>query len=457
MIGNLIVDDTIVAISTALGKGAISIIKISGEKAVNVANKIFKGINLEKVPTHTIHYGHIYEGKQMIDEVLVSVMRKPKTYTTEDIVEINCHGGLVVTDKILKLVIKMGARLAEPGEFTKRAFVNGRIDLIKAEGVCDLINSKSEMARRLALKQISGNVSSLIKDLKQELLPILANIEVNIDYPEYEDVLVVTKDMIKSKLKKIKNQIRSILKASENSNLIKEGIKTLILGRPNVGKSSLLNRLLNEEKAIVTEIEGTTRDMVEGQILIAGVLFHIIDTAGIRTTKNIIEKIGVKKSLTLINEADLIILVLNNNEKLTREDLSLIKKTAHKVRIIFVNKTDLVNRLDKSQLKGNVIIEGNTISPAGLDELVKEIKRFFKLERLATDDFTYLSNARSISLLEDVQLLINDIEGGLNNEIPIDILAIDLNKIYEILGKIIGETYDNEIIDCLFSQFCIGK
>ncbi len=451
------VEDTITAIASSLGKGAISIIKISGEEAIKIVNKIFKGANLEKVPTHTIHYGHIYEGRHMIDEVLVSVMRKPKTYTTEDIVEINCHGGIAITNKILKLVLRKGARLAEPGEFTKRAFLNGRIDLIKAEGICDLINSKTEMASRLALKQVSGEVSLIIKNLKQNLLPLLTNIEVNIDYPEYEDVLTISKEMVKSKLKTIKRQVNHLLKVSENSKIIKEGIKTLILGRPNVGKSSILNCLLKEEKAIVTEIEGTTRDIVEGQILIGGVLFHIIDTAGIRKTKNIIEEIGVKKSLTLIEEADLIILVLNNNESLTKDDLDLINQTNHKTRLIFINKTDLANKLDEGKLKGNIIVKGNTIFATGLDKLLKEITTLFKLDCLAVDDFTYLSNARSISLLEEILLLIKDIEEGINKEIPIDILAIDLKKVYELLGKIIGEIYDDDIINQMFNQFCLGK
>ena len=299
-------NDTIAAISTTLGVGAISIIRVSGNDAIKIVNKIFKGKNLEKVETHTINYGHIVDKDEIIDEVLVSVMKSPKTFTTEDVVEINCHGGISTTNKVLELVLNNGARLAEPGEFTKRAFLNGRIDLTQAESVMDLINSKNESKRKVAIKGLNGYVSNIIRNLRQEILELLASIEVNIDYPEYEDAIVMTNDIVKPKITEIKEKLIKIINESENGKILTSGIKTIIIGKPNVGKSSILNRLLDEEKAIVTDIEGTTRDTVEGSITINGVSLNIIDTAGIRETEDIVEKIGVEKSLSLINEADLI-------------------------------------------------------------------------------------------------------------------------------------------------------
>lgn len=319
-------DDTICAISTALGVGAISIIRVSGNDSINIVNKIFDR-DLTNVLSHTINYGHIIDNNEIIDEVLISVMKSPKTFTCEDIVEINCHGGIATTNKILELVIRNGARMALPGEFTKRAFLNGRIDLIEAEGVMDLINSKTEVGRKMAMASLSGKVSNMISDLRRKMLDIIANIEVNIDYPEYEDILVVTNDMIKDSVTNLKRELSKILKEALDGKIIKEGIKTLIIGRPNVGKSSILNRLLDEDKAIVTDIEGTTRDIVEGTVSLDGILLNIIDTAGIRQTDNIVEKIGVDKSISLINEADLIILVLNNNEALNSDDLKLLEST----------------------------------------------------------------------------------------------------------------------------------
>ena len=347
-------DDTICAISTALGVGAISIIRVSGNDSINIVNKIFDR-DLTNVLSHTINYGHIIDNNEIIDEVLISVMKSPKTFTCEDIVEINCHGGIATTNKILELVIRNGARMALPGEFTKRAFLNGRIDLIEAEGVMDLINSKTEVGRKMAMASLSGKVSNMISDLRRKMLDIIANIEVNIDYPEYEDILVVTNDMIKDSVTNLKSELSKILKEALDGKIIKEGIKTLIIGRPNVGKSSILNRLLDEDKAIVTDIEGTTRDIVEGTVSLDGILLNIIDTAGIRQTDNIVEKIGVDKSISLINEADLIILVLNNNEALNSDDLKLLESTKNKKRIIFINKSDLESNIsiDEDVIYGN--------------------------------------------------------------------------------------------------------
>ena len=445
-------DDTICAISTALGVGAISIIRVSGNDSINIVNKIFDR-DLTNVLSHTINYGHIIDNNEIIDEVLISVMKSPKTFTCEDIVEINCHGGIATTNKILELVIRNGARMALPGEFTKRAFLNGRIDLIEAEGVMDLINSKTEVGRKMAMASLSGKVSNMISDLRRKMLDIIANIEVNIDYPEYEDILVVTNDMIKDSVTNLKSELSKILKEAIDGKIIKEGIKTLIIGRPNVGKSSILNRLLDEDKAIVTDIEGTTRDIVEGTVSLDGILLNIIDTAGIRQTDNIVEKIGVDKSISLINEADLIILVLNNNEALNSDDLKLLESTKNKKRIIFINKSDLESNISIDE----DVIYGNTLNNAGLDELKNKIKELFSLDNIAKSDLSYLSSANHIATLKECLKSVEDIEIALENDLTIDMLEIDIKRIWELLGNLIGESYDEELLDNLFSKFCLGK
>lgn len=447
-------EDTIVAISTASGVGAISIIRLSGSKALEVASKIFKGKDLKKVASHTINHGYIIDkNRNIIDEVLVSVMLAPKTYTMEDIVEINTHGGIASTNKVLELCLVNGARLAQPGEFTKRAFLNGRIDLIEAEGVMDLINSKTEVGRKMAMASLSGKVSNMISDLRRKMLDIIANIEVNIDYPEYEDILVVTNDMIKDSVTNLKSELSKVLKEALDGKIIKEGIKTLIIGRPNVGKSSILNRLLDEDKAIVTDIEGTTRDIVEGTVSLDGILLNIIDTAGIRQTDNIVEKIGVDKSISLINEADLIILVLNNNEALNSDDLKLLESTKNKKRIIFINKSDLESNISIDE----DVIYGNTLNNAGLDELKNKIKELFNMDNISNSDLNYLSSANQIATLKECLKSVEDIEIALENDLTIDMLEIDIKRIWELLGNLIGESYDEELLDNLFSKFCLGK
>ena len=445
-------DDTICAISTALGVGAISIIRVSGNDSINIVNKIFDR-DLTNVLSHTINYGHIIDNNEIIDEVLISVMKSPKTFTCEDIVEINCHGGIATTNKILELVIRNGARMALPGEFTKRAFLNGRIDLIEAEGVMDLINSKTEVGRKMAMASLSGKVSNMISDLRRKMLDIIANIEVNIDYPEYEDILVVTNDMIKDSVTNLKSELSKILKEALDGKIIKEGIKTLIIGRPNVGKSSILNRLLDEDKAIVTDIEGTTRDIVEGTVSLDGILLNIIDTAGIRQTDNIVEKIGVDKSISLINEADLIILVLNNNEALNSDDLKLLESTKNKKRIIFINKSDLESNISIDE----DVIYGNTLNNAGLDELKNKIKELFNMDNISNSDLNYLSSANQIATLKECLKRVEDIEIALENDLTVDMLEIDIKRIWELLGNLIGESYDEELLDNLFSRFCLGK
>lgn len=450
-------NDTIAAISTALGVGAISIIRISGESAITIANSVFRGKDLQKVPTHTIHYGHIVDGEKVIDEVLVTVMKAPKTFTVEDVVEINCHGGIATTNKVLELLLTHGCRLAEPGEFTKRAFLNGRIDLINAEGIIDLINAKTEKSRELAINQLGGKVSHLIHDLREKIIQVLANIEVNIDYPEYEDVEELTNQKVIPFLSEVEEDMKHILKESENGKLIKEGIKTSIIGRPNVGKSSILNRLLGEEKAIVTNIEGTTRDTVEGTIVIDGIILNILDTAGIRKTKDIVEQIGVQKSYDLIDHSDLILFVLNNNEELTSDDYEILEKLKDKNYIIVVNKIDLENRLDLNQLPQDHFIMMSALTEEGIMELKDKIKELFHLEELETNDLTYLTNARSIAILKEALKSLEDVKAGIENNMPIDMIEIDIKAIWTSLGSIIGETYEEELIDQLFSQFCLGK
>ena len=448
-------DDTIVAISTSLGVGAISIIRLSGEDSINIVNKIFKGKDLTTVPTHTIHYGYIVDNNEIIDEVLVSVMRTPKTYTKENIVEINCHGGISTTNKVLELVLSNGARLAEPGEFTKRAFLNGRIDLVEADGIMNLISSKTETSRKMSINELSGKVSSLITGIRDDLIQIISNIEVNIDYPEYEDIEVLSNEKILPSIHKIKDTLIKTIKESENGRIINEGINVGIIGRPNVGKSSLLNSLIEEQKAIVTDIEGTTRDIVEGQIKLNGVLLNIIDTAGIRETDNIVEQIGVEKSYEIIDKSDLIIFLLNNNEPLTKEDLQLYHKIKNKTHIIVLNKTDLKQVIDLTPIKEEVLKVSLLNNDASI--ILDKIKELFNLEKLETSDLTYLSNARSISLLKKSLNNISNAIDNINNNDPIDIVELELKDAWSTLGEIIGETYTDELLDELFSRFCLGK
>lgn len=447
-------NDTIAAISTTTGIGAISIIRLSGPESLEIASKVFTK-DLTKVETHTIHYGYIKNNNEKIDEVLVSVMKAPKTFTKEDIVEINCHGGIATTNKVLEILLNNGARLAEPGEFTKRAFLNGRIDLLEAEATMDLISSKSDKARKISLNTLTGETSNLIKDLRSDIVGIISNIEVNIDYPEYEDIEVLTSEKILPEIQKFKEKLEKIIKKSQDSKVIKEGIKVGIIGKPNVGKSSLLNSLLEEEKAIVTNVPGTTRDIVEGTIILDNVILNIIDTAGIRESDDIVEKMGIEKSLTIINEADLVIFILNNNEKITREEKGLLEKLKDKKKIIVINKIDLENKLDKSILDNYIEISAK--ENIGIEKIKDEIKRLFNLGELEASDLTYMSNARSISLLGKSLNNINDAISEINNNSPIDIVEFHLKDAWNNLGEIIGETYTDELLDELFSRFCLGK
>ena len=452
-------NDTICAIATSQGVGAIAIVRVSGDESVKIVNSIFKGKDLSKVDSHTINYGHIVDNKEVIDEVLVSVMKSPRTFTKEDVVEINTHGGIAPTNRVLELLLEKGCRLAEPGEFTKRAFLNGRIDLLEAEAVMDMIDAKTETQRKMAANQIDGKTSQLINELRDDMVQIISNINVNIDYPEYDDVDIITNDVLIPKITKLKEKIKRILKESENGKIIKEGIKTSIIGRPNVGKSSLLNALLQEDKAIVTNIAGTTRDIVEGQISINGILLNMIDTAGIRKTEDMIEAIGVEKSLKTMEEADLILFMLNNNEKVTEDVKALLEKIKNRKYLVLINKIDLENKLDRTKLKvdPNRVIELSIIENKGIEELKEKIQELFNLNELETKDPTYLSNSRSISILKRCLKRVEDIEESLKNNLPIDMIELDIKNIWEELGTINGSTYEEELLDEMFSRFCLGK
>ncbi len=446
--------DTIAQISTAIGQGAISIVRLSGEESINIVNKIFKGDNLEKVDTHTVHYGHIIYKDKAIDEVLVTVFRAPKTFTTEDIVEINCHGGVFVANKILEILFLEGARSANPGEFTERAFLNGRIDLTQAESVMDIIEAKSDFSLSLANKGLDGEIYKLIVDLRTDLLNIIAHIEVNIDYPEYDDVIELSNNLIKPKIESLITKIKKLINKSNYGKIIKDGLKTAIIGRPNVGKSSILNALLREDKAIVTEIQGTTRDVVEGSINIGGIILNLIDTAGIRESSDLIENIGISKAKKMIEEAELILFVLENNQSLTKEDEELLKLTKHKKRIVIINKTDLNKELTH---KFENSVQISALHKTGIDNLEKLIKDMFLSGEVNIIDQTYISNARHIGKLNDTLNSLYDSIKAIQEELPIDFPEIDLKTAWATLGEIIGDTSTTSLLDELFAKFCLGK
>jgi len=450
-------DRTICAVSTAVGVGAISIIRVSGAEAIDIVNSIFKGNNLLEVPTHTINYGYIVYNDETIDEVLVSVMRAPKTFTMEDVVEINSHGGPAIVNRILEILLISGCKLADPGEFTKRAFLNGRIDLVEAEAVQDLVTSESEKSRKLAINQLTGTLSSSISDIRKEILDIQANIEVNIDYPEYEEGEKYTKETLLPKINNIKVMLTNLLKSAENGKIIKNGITIALLGKPNVGKSSILNAFLEEEKAIVTPIAGTTRDVVEGKFILNGIVLNIIDTAGIRETEDVVEKIGVERSLKMAETADLVIYVVSSDELITSEDEAVLKQIKDKKLIIFVNKNDLSdNKLELDYIDEDNIIYGNTINFDGLNGLKEKISYLFNINEIEESNYTFLSNARQLSLIKQASAYIDNII-SLIDDLPLDVFCIDLNNAYEVLGEIIGESYKEDLLDELFSKFCLGK
>lgn len=455
--------DTIAAISTPIGEGAIAIVRLSGTEAISIAGRIFRGENLQTADSHTIHYGKIFdsESKEVADEVMVSVMRAPKTFTREDVVEINCHGGLVAVNRVLEIMLSNGARLAEPGEFTKRAFLNGRIDLSQAEAVMDLIRAKTDKAMSVALKQMDGRLSSLIKRLRQDLLETVAHVEVNIDYPEYDDVEEMSHEMMHVKTKEVHTEIETLLHVAKQGKILREGLVTAIIGRPNVGKSSLMNALVQENKAIVTEIPGTTRDIIEEYVNVRGVPLRLVDTAGIRETEDLVEKIGVERSRKVLKESDLILFVLNYNEKLTDEDIHLFEAIKGLEFIVIINKTDLPKKLDLDQLKtlaaDKPVIMISLIKEENLGKLENAIADTFFSGDIDTGDITYVSNVRHIQLLKQAKQAMEDAMQGLELEMPLDIVQIDVTRTWEFLGEIIGDTASDSLIDQLFSQFCLGK
>ncbi|MHB0798875.1 tRNA uridine-5-carboxymethylaminomethyl(34) synthesis GTPase MnmE [Bacillus thuringiensis] len=455
--------DTIAAISTALGEGAIAIVRVSGDDAVEKVDRIFKGKDLTEVSSHTIHYGHIVDldTNQVIEEVMVSIMRAPRTFTRENIVEINCHGGLVSVNKVLQLILAQGVRLAEPGEFTKRAFLNGRIDLSQAEAVMDLIRAKTDRAMNVAINQMEGRLSKLIGRLRQEILETLAHVEVNIDYPEYDDVEEMTHNILIEKATHVRSEIEKILETSKQGKILREGIATAIIGRPNVGKSSLLNSLVQEKKAIVTDIAGTTRDVIEEYVNVRGVPLKLIDTAGIRETEDVVERIGVERSKEMMSQADLVLVVVNYSEALTNEDEDLFHAVQGKDFIVIVNKTDLPQAIDMELVtelaEGNRVITTSLIEEQGIDELEKAIADLFFEGTIDSTDMTYVSNARHIGLLTQAGQTIGDAIEAIENGVPIDMVQIDLTRTWEILGEITGDTVHESLIDQLFSQFCLGK
>ncbi|MFM1546270.1 tRNA uridine-5-carboxymethylaminomethyl(34) synthesis GTPase MnmE [Streptococcus mutans] len=449
--------DTITAIATPLGEGAIGIIRISGSKALAIIKKIFKGKNLDDVPSHTINYGHIVENGAIIDEVMVSVMRAPKTFTREDVIEINTHGGVAVTNEILQLVLRSGARMADPGEFTKRAFLNGRVDLAQAEAVMDLIRAKTDKAMAVAVQQLDGSLSNLINNTRQEILNTLAQVEVNIDYPEYDDVEEMTTALMREKTQEFETLLTNLLKTARRGKILREGLSTAIIGRPNVGKSSLLNNLLREEKAIVTDIEGTTRDVIEEYVNIKGIPLKLIDTAGIRETDDLVEKIGVERSKKALEEADLVLLVLNSAEKLTDQDRTLLEISQNSNRLILLNKTDLPEQIETDQLPEDCI-KISVIKNQNIDVIEERInKLFFDNATIVEKDATYLSNARHISLIEKALKSLQAVNDGLELGMPVDLLQVDMTRTWEILGEITGDAAPDELITQLFSQFCLGK
>lgn len=455
--------DTIAAISTPPGEGAISIVRMSGEESLEVATKIFKGKNLQDVQSHTINYGHIVdpETNEEIDEVMVSVMRAPKTFTREDIIEINCHGGIVPTNKILQLLLQNGARLAEPGEFTKRAFLHGRIDLTQAESVMDLIRAKTDRSMQIALGQLDGNLSQLIKNLRQDILDVLAQVEVNIDYPEYDDVETLTTRLLKEKAQEVKARIEELLKTAGQGKIMRDGLATAIVGRPNVGKSSLLNYLLHEDKAIVTDVAGTTRDVIEEYVNIRDVPLKLIDTAGIHETQDKVEKIGVERSRRAIGQADLVMILLNASEPLTVEDRQLLELTKDKKRLVILNKTDLPQKIEMAEVKQIVaaeeLLSTSVLKNDGLDELEERIAKMFFNGIENSQTTVMLTNSRHIALLHQAKDSLQAVLDGIEAGMPVDLCQIDMTNAWDVLGEITGDSYQDELLDQLFSQFCLGK
>lgn len=457
------VDDTIAAISTSIGASGIGIIRVSGPDAILIVDKIFRSSKNKKlidVKTFTLNHGHIIAEQKEIDEVLVSVMREPHSFTGENVVEVNCHGGLIAVKEVLNAVIKAGARHAEPGEFSKRAFLNGRIDLAQAESIMDLINAKTKKGMNVALKQLDGVLSREVNDLRDMLLDLLAQIEAGIDFPEH-DVEEVSRENIKDKSIFIAEKLHKLIDTADTGKVFREGLKTAIVGRPNVGKSSLLNALLKESRAIVTDIPGTTRDVIEEVVNIRGIPLRLIDTAGIRETEDIVEKIGVEKTRQVLEEADLILVVIDASEPLNDHDRNILKNMNQKNLILIANKTDMGENIDYNKLKKYCspenIIKMSVINGTGLENLEKRIEKMVYAGLSADSDDILVTNVRHKQSLEKAYESISDVIEAVDMGMPTDCLSIDIKTAWESLGEITGDTVSDGLLNEIFSKFCIGK
>ena len=449
--------ETIAAISTPPGVGGIGIIRISGDNALNVAKRIFKAKNKSEIKPFTIRFGYVVdENQNALDQVLVSYFKSPKSYTGEDVIEINCHGGNVSTREILEHVLKNGARLAEPGEFTKRAFLNGKLDLTQAEAVIELINSKSDKESKASYKQLEGLLGAKIKEIKQDIIDLLVDIEANIDYPEY-DIEEVRRERIYNVLSANVAKLETLEKSFESGKILRDGVSTVIIGKPNVGKSSLLNRLVKEDRAIVTEIAGTTRDTIEEYITIRGIPLKLVDTAGIHETDDIVESIGVNKSKKAIDESELVLLMLDATRELSREDGELLEATKNKNRIILINKIDADKKINKDMFKNDKVIEISTKTLAGLEELEETIEEMFNISELNIENEIVITNVRHKNLIHKAAEEIKNAIVSIKNGLPIDMLSIDLQEALQNLGEITGESISEEVVKGIFAKFCVGK
>ncbi|OPJ55451.1 tRNA uridine-5-carboxymethylaminomethyl(34) synthesis GTPase MnmE [Alkalithermobacter paradoxus] len=458
------IDDTIAAIATSPGEGGIGIVRISGDKSLEISNEIFKSISgkkIEEYNTRTLVYGHIFEGDKIIDEVLVAYMKGPYSYTREDIIEINCHGGFLSVKKILELVLRKGARIAEPGEFTKRAFLNGRIDLSQAEAVIDVIRSKTDLSYDMAQRQLEGSLSYEIQKFRTKVTELLAHIEVTLDFSEEEEVESVTYDTLYSKAQELKKDMMSLYETAETGKIMRDGLKTVIIGKPNVGKSSLLNAILKESRAIVTDIPGTTRDIIEEFVNIKGIPLKIIDTAGIRETEDIVEKIGVEKSKEFFEIADLVILMLDASRELSKEDMDIIEKIKDKKAIIIINKTDLPSKIDEEKIKEYIenkrIIKTSIKERIGIQELEEQIVNMVYKGDVRQNNSLMITNVRHKNALEKAIQSLDDAMVAIKDKMFLDFISVDFKNVWSYLGEVTGDTVSEDLIDVIFRDFCIGK
>ena len=457
--------DTIAAIATAMSNSGIGIIRVSGGESIKIVDSIYRDKNHKKVlmnfKSNTIHYGFIFDGEEIVDEVMVSVMKKPNSFTTEDTVEINCHGGILIMNRILEIVIKNGARMADPGEFTKRAFLNGRIDLSEAEAVMDIISSENDMALKNSIKQLRGSVSDKIRNIRSEIIYEIAFIESALDDPEHIDIEGYS-EKLEIKVDNLIKDVDKLISTAENGKIIREGINTVIIGKPNAGKSSLLNILAGEEKAIVTNIAGTTRDILEENIRLHGISLHVIDTAGIRSTEDLIEKIGVEKAKKYTKEADLILYVVDSSVPMDENDIEIINMIQDKKCIVLFNKSDLKSKISFNELENKfdnnvIIIKTSTKENTGIEEFENAVKELFFHGEIVTDNEIMITNLRHKEALQEALDSLNQVKRSIEADMPEDFYSIDLMSAYSSLGKIIGEEVEEDLVNEIFSKFCMGK